>query len=175
MLRDAAFRMLFNDWENGSDAFPDYGDNPTEDPQSVVPTGPLTYAAFPAYVPEIPQIFVPAAGGNEYVVTGTGAITITSGDLPTPWLHADRFTLGNIRGDGVGSKNITFELGAFDVLVEGFIAGVASTMSSSTPGRSSWPMHPAPAVSAARSRAGRSPRAPTTGMLPPPGVPVISN
>ena len=48
VLRDSAFRVLFKDWENGTQIFPALGDTATSDSRLVAS---LTFGAFPAYTP----------------------------------------------------------------------------------------------------------------------------
>jgi hypothetical protein len=109
MLRDSAFRVLFRDWENGSENFPDLGDQPTPDPNAVPPAT-ISFGAFPAFQPHVPNIVAPLVG--EVTVVGNQTLSFT-GD------HHFASVVGNSDGT-IDNVELNVEKNAF---IDGFIGG----------------------------------------------------
>jgi len=109
LLRDAAFRTLFHDWQNGSEKFPDLGDRTTPDPNAAPPAA-IPFGVFPALLPLSVNLIAPTIG--EIAVVGNQTLSFI-GD------HHFASVVGN--ADGIADNvELVVEKNAF---IDGFIGG----------------------------------------------------
>ncbi len=109
-----AFRVLFTDWQNGTnfpaDNFPDLGDATTPDPNFATTPGSLAFGRFPAYVPFRPTLVAPTTG--TLVVDGDDVLNLVG-----------KLTFNSIVGNGDASVDSLVLHVIGDVILKGFVGG----------------------------------------------------
>ncbi len=71
-----AFKVLFDDWQNGAQNFPDLGDEATRDPNLDTPPVNLSFGQFPEYQEYVPNLVAPSVAD---VITVSGHVVLNFG------------------------------------------------------------------------------------------------